>query len=344
MHNNEAIIAVSVAVVLLLSGLVIYFSTFGAAATRSAEADFAKIEASIEKLLARAGEIRGSAGPSLKVDAVGGEGDAAAEGAGGEGASAGSAGAAPSGDLAKIKSELEEKRKEIDALKAKMNDPKNDSTPELLAKIKNLEDRLAEYEIIEDDIADLSHYKEENARLKTKLKEFGVEDDPASEPAATAVAVEDPRVAEATAALDAAPEAVPDVTSEVVASAEATTSVEVPAAEPAPTTDVAAEAPAPAADAPQAEVVAAPEVPTSVEPSKPPATEGETSSDIFAEFGDADGGENADPLAELGDIDTNKMLAEIEGLSAEGASADVLKETPDVDKMAAEAEGMDKKS
>ena len=38
-----------------------------------------------------------------------------------------------------------------------------------LAKIADLEARLAEYEIIEDDIADLSLFKEENARLKDEL-------------------------------------------------------------------------------------------------------------------------------------------------------------------------------
>jgi hypothetical protein len=40
---------------------------------------------------------------------------------------------------------------------------------ELNKKIKDLEARLSEYEIIEDDIANLSIYKEENARLKNEL-------------------------------------------------------------------------------------------------------------------------------------------------------------------------------
>ena len=38
------------------------------------------------------------------------------------------------------------------------------SSAELLAKIKDLEGKLAEYEIIEDDIADLTFFKEENAK------------------------------------------------------------------------------------------------------------------------------------------------------------------------------------
>ena len=39
----------------------------------------------------------------------------------------------------------------------------------LKEKVNDLQARLAEYEIIEDDIADLSMYKEENARLKAEL-------------------------------------------------------------------------------------------------------------------------------------------------------------------------------
>jgi hypothetical protein len=41
---------------------------------------------------------------------------------------------------------------------------------ELLKKISDLESRLQEYEIIEDDIADLSLYRSENEKLKDELK------------------------------------------------------------------------------------------------------------------------------------------------------------------------------
>ena len=37
-------------------------------------------------------------------------------------------------------------------------------------KIKDLEARLSEYSIIEDDIADLSFYKEETLRLQDEVK------------------------------------------------------------------------------------------------------------------------------------------------------------------------------
>lgn len=43
-------------------------------------------------------------------------------------------------------------------------------SPEIESKIADLEARLAEYEIIEDDIADLSMYKEENSQLKKEIE------------------------------------------------------------------------------------------------------------------------------------------------------------------------------
>jgi hypothetical protein len=58
---------------------------------------------------------------------------------------------------------LEEKLKAIESQAQKSNDS------ELKAKIADLEGKLAEYEIIEDDIADLSRLKEENESLKADL-------------------------------------------------------------------------------------------------------------------------------------------------------------------------------
>lgn len=43
---------------------------------------------------------------------------------------------------------------------------------ELRAKLDEMQARLSEYEIIEDDIADLSMFKEENARLKTEIDDL----------------------------------------------------------------------------------------------------------------------------------------------------------------------------
>lgn len=64
------------------------------------------------------------------------------------------------------------------------------------AKIKELEGRLAEYEIISEDIADLSFYKEENARLTQELEALrggsGGAPAPAPAPSAPAAPPVDP--------------------------------------------------------------------------------------------------------------------------------------------------------
>ena len=55
---------------------------------------------------------------------------------------------------------------------------------EHLERISELEAKLAEYEVLEDDIADLSLYKEENARLKTELDRLKGGGAPSAEEAA----------------------------------------------------------------------------------------------------------------------------------------------------------------
>lgn len=74
----------------------------------------------------------------------------------------------------KLKTELKEKEKTIEDLK-KINTESSTSavnsgdSGKFEEKIKELEARLQEYEIISEDIADLSFYKEENARLQKEL-------------------------------------------------------------------------------------------------------------------------------------------------------------------------------
>jgi hypothetical protein len=67
--------------------------------------------------------------------------------------------------------ETQLKAKEEELNKAKSGGGKLPVEAEMLlnGRIKELEARLAEYELLEDDIADLSLYKEENARLRTEL-------------------------------------------------------------------------------------------------------------------------------------------------------------------------------
>jgi phage gp46-like protein len=122
-------------------------------------------------------------------------------------------------------------------------------TSELDNKIKDLEARLAEYEIISEDIADLSRYKEENEQLKTEIT--GLKQAPAAAPVAAAPAPTPVApVAEAAPAPAPTPEPVvavePAVTEADVDAALAAAQAEAatPAAEP--TSEVAATEAAPA--------------------------------------------------------------------------------------------------
>ena len=81
------------------------------------------------------------------------------------------------GDLSALRAELGLREAEIARLKeagAGTNAAAGAAAPvvenELAQRLKQLEAKLAEYEILEDDIADLSLYKDENTRLKNELE------------------------------------------------------------------------------------------------------------------------------------------------------------------------------
>lgn len=114
------------------------------------------------------------------------------------------AGAKPSGDVVaaptadvsaeieKLKLELREKEKAIDDLKkataaASVPTGSKEDLKKWEEKVKELEGRLQEYEIISEDIADLSFYKEENTRLQKELTTKGPGSSPASETVAPPV-------------------------------------------------------------------------------------------------------------------------------------------------------------
>ncbi len=91
-------------------------------------------------------------------------------------------------EVAKLKSENEAKNIKLQELEQALTDAKLASATATAAnsqastvnvedfqkKIRELESRLGEYEIIEDDIANLSLYKEENTRLKNELQKLKV--------------------------------------------------------------------------------------------------------------------------------------------------------------------------
>lgn len=87
-------------------------------------------------------------------------------------------------DVERVRQEMQaqfaEKQKELEGMRAKLSmsavsgasDETSGEAEALRHQIDELEARLREYEIIEDDIADLSIFKEENARLKTELEQI----------------------------------------------------------------------------------------------------------------------------------------------------------------------------
>jgi hypothetical protein len=99
------------------------------------------------------------------------EASARAPHADGSGASASGEHAGDPSHVHHLEAELKAKGEEIAKLKeAVAAAPAAGADEGLDGRLKELEAKLAEYEILEDDIADLSLYKEENQRLKSELE------------------------------------------------------------------------------------------------------------------------------------------------------------------------------
>ena len=89
-----------------------------------------------------------------------------------------------------LKSEMAAKEKKIQDLNTQLSQALSQTTKELKvdssgfdSRIKELEARLAEYDIISEDIADLSRYKDENEKLKSELESLRSGGAPAPAPA-----------------------------------------------------------------------------------------------------------------------------------------------------------------
>jgi DNA repair exonuclease SbcCD ATPase subunit len=75
-------------------------------------------------------------------------------------------------DLERLQKELEEKNQQIQELNQKNSSFSIEEHNALKNRLQELEAKLAEYEIIAEDIADLSRYREENQDLKKKIEEL----------------------------------------------------------------------------------------------------------------------------------------------------------------------------
>ena len=327
---NAQIIYFSAASIALLSAVVVWWQVFGKKVLKTDGADdfdLNDIEESLQKILKQT---------HLNIQTVSDQQAAHLAAAGGAGVASAVAAASASGalppdminqiktidgkpiaDLAGVKKELETRASIIEDLQKKVSEAKSaDNSSELLAKIKNLESKLLEYEIIEDDIADLSLFKEENAKLKAELDELK---------RGGAKLVD--QFAEEIAKEEGAGKETEDQTEPVEDRIIVQKSVGDEMSDLAPEVrDSSASQP----DSATTKVVSE------------PVSEAETKGDIFGEFSE---GENSDdPLAALGDIDPDKMLNELKDLNADaGVGLDDIAGDADIEKMAQEATSLGKK-
>lgn len=256
----------------------------------------------------------------------------------------------PAAGLASVDAQVQDLKKNLAARDSELSHLKSgggavgEDGSNLSTRIKELEAKLAEYEILEDDIADLSLYKEENVRLKSELdkaRSAGGSVAPNVEATATAEepAVETPSVE------------TPDIVAEFAQAIETA-----PVAESEPVVpEVAAQAPVPASGNPMTDFEntveqerkpqpaaaqsagSLPQMPP-VEAAKPTeeAKPVEEANDLFAEFSTAK--EEAIPEFESSELDTDKMMAEMaELVSIEPSASNALEESIDIEKMAVEA-------
>lgn len=310
--NLNSIIGVLVVVVFVLIGLYLFLEFLkekNRVTGKASPEDFQQIESSLKKLLENA---------NLTAPVK-----------------AGSSSGEPHPDVEKLRKLLAEKDEVIAKLQAQGAGAAGAGTAgeaalakELQDKVGDLEARLAEYEIIEDDIADLSMYKEENARLKDEietLKSGGAVSAPA--PAAPV------------------PKAAP-----------------VPPPPPAPPKEPVKATPPPPPPPP----AAPPAKPAEEPPKRETQVDEVLADDIMAEFAAAVKEQKAadkvkpvekaqlsetlappnaaaDPAGGQGPIDTDKMLGEIADLNASAVEDDGssgLEEGVDTDKMLSETQDL----
>jgi hypothetical protein len=340
MAHNESIIQWMLAVIIGFSALLVFRAVFG---KKDADAGYSSAGGDVQDLLKKVLDQTSilekamMSAPAPVVMPV------SAESASAPAATAAAVSASASVDpleIAKLKKLIEERDEELNRLK---NDPNAAKLRDQIAKVQELQNRLKEYEILEDDIADLSLYKEENARLKSELQKLvGGDAAAAATPvpeAASTVAAAPPgdalvdqfaQVVDQTKGLETAPNAegaahLPQ-TGDPMADFAQTVQMEKEGA-------TAPAAPAPTEAAVPLSVVPPVEASSSPTPAAEAATAGEPSqaNDLFAEFSN-------------GNLDTDKVMEELVSIEKLPATdgKEALEGALDADKVVAEAAGFSK--
>ena len=266
-EHNALIIQILVVTILLMVVFVAYrnFASAKSGAVAGTGADLSQLEGTLKKLLEKANAV-----PVASAVAAGEN-------------------SALLGEIEKLKKSLEEKQGQIEKLKGAQAEAASAAAAggeaaaaavaaaataqmssadqsALDAQIKELQAKLSEYEIISEDIADLSFYKEENSKLQKELEVFkkGGAAPAAAAPAPAATAT--PAAPAPPTAPAAAPEAAKPAPA-MAGSAKATNAAKGPEGKAAPTSAAPTPAPATPSAAP-----AAPATPAAVAPAATPAS------------------------------------------------------------------------
>jgi hypothetical protein len=313
MNHNAGLIEAIVALILLLVLFLSYRAFKAAPETAEASAgigNLSELEATLKKLLDKASVVPSSAG-----------------------AASGGASTELLAEIETLKNNLKEKQTEIESLKTSAESAGGGGTGEgglseedkakLEAQLKELKGKLEEYEIISEDIADLSFYKEENAKLLKQLEAAKITPAAATTEPAAAPAAPAPAAVET-----AAPTPEPVVQDPVVAAEQSVTIETAPAADPAP---AAAEAPAAPITGVDEELMA--ELDQAVAEQAPSEAAAATTPASATDAG-----------ADLGSMDMEKMMAEAEDIGDSAAAVEeapnALEATLDADKLIEEASAL----
>lgn len=195
-HYNTQIIEGLIALIIITSLFLAYRSFFSKAAQSAgleSAPDVIQLEKTLQKLLQNQTVVKAAASPSNAEDlALNLEVNAEDPSAGARSA----ARAENSEEVASLRKSVNDSQKMIEALQAQLQEAQQqvieanatasqaatsaavsegvgsskDDRSQLLDKISDLEARMAEYEIISEDIADLSKYRDENERLKKEIE------------------------------------------------------------------------------------------------------------------------------------------------------------------------------
>lgn len=322
--HNEAIIQWMLATIIGFSAYLVFRSVFRKDEEGSAHGANNDIHDLLKKVLDQTSILEKAmmSAPAAVVATMTG-GEAAAPNAVVVGGSA-AVGADPA-EVAKLKKLIQERDEELNRLK---NDPMAAKLREQISKVQELQSRLKEYEILEDDIADLSLYKEENGRLKAELEKLvGAGANAAAPVAADALVDQFAQVVDQTKGLESPPsaEGIANLPQTGDPMADFATAVKMEKAAETPP----AAAPAPAPEAPMASVTPITSAPAPT-PAPTPAAGGEAN-DLFAEFSS-------------GSLDTDKVMEELVSIEKLPATdgKEALEAPLDADKVVAEAAGFSK--